>query len=442
VLINPKTKLEDLVYILNDSQATTIITEIRSLDEIEVIYNNAPYIKSRNRVIVQDKYVSDAAIIKANKEYFYPRSSKTVFIEEEDLEMTFIVQSKETAAFWQYTSGTTGKPKAVVHSAESMLRNTINFAQNTLQINSNDCIYSIPKMFFGYGLGNSLFFPIWLGATVLIDDKWPNIERVSHLIEKHNPTVLFAVPKIYGNLLKLEAPVDYSSIRLYYSAGSNLNAMLNTKWQKHTGRYITQGIGCTEIGHVYISTLPNEENINATGTPVEGFEVKLVHGDNDGLGELFVKPPYKLLGYHGLTHQDKFLEGNWYRTSDNFTLGAKGDYVFSSRVDDLFKVNGRMVVPSVVENYVLDNYAVNEAVFLAIEDEELSDVASCLCITLLDTTTNALVLKREIEADLTENFPSYMRPKLIQVFDNFEYNSNGKIIKSKILEKLIQPTLA
>ncbi len=441
VLINPKIKLEDLEYILKDSEATVIVSEIRPLKELETIFNSTPFISSRNKMIIQDKYVSDGSILKKNKEYFYPRSSKTIFIEEEDLEMSFVVKHQDAPAFWQYTSGTTGKPKAVVHSQLSMLSNTFNFAEQTLKITDKDCIYSIPKMFFGYGLGNSLFFPLWTGATVILDDHWPSMDRVTYLIQKHRPTILFAVPKIYGALLKYEKDTDYSSVRIFYSAGSNLNATVNNKWKETNGKFVTQGIGCTEIGHVYLSTTPTSENINATGKPVQGFNVRLKKDDEEELGELHVQPSYKLLGYHGNENQDKFLENNWYKTSDNFTQGKEGDYVFSSRVDDMFKINGRMVIPSIIENHVLENYAVNEAVFVALENEELSDVSSYLCITLLDTTTNETVLLRDLELDFSQNMPSYMRPNQIVVFDSFEYNSNGKIIKKKIIEQLRQPAL-
>ncbi|MFD0963071.1 AMP-binding protein [Pseudofulvibacter geojedonensis] len=441
VLINPKTKLEDLSYILNDSEATSVVSEIRPLKEIEEIFNCSLFLKSRNNIIIQDKYVSNQEIIRKNKEYFYPRFSKTVFIEEEDLEMTFVVKSKDEPAFWQYTSGTTGKPKAVVHSQMSMLSNTINFAQETLKITSKDRVYSIPKMFFGYGLGNSLFFPIWTGATVIIDDHWPSMDRITNIIEKYKPTVFFAVPKIYGALLKYEKEVNYGGVRIFYSAGSNLNATVNNKWKEATGKYVTQGIGCTEIGHVYISTIPTKENINATGVPVQGFNVKLVKEEGEEHGELYIQPSYKLLGYHGVKNQNKFIEDNWYKTSDNFSQDKEGDFIFSSRVDDMFKINGRMVVPSVIENYVLENYAVNEAVFVAIEDKKMSDVSSYLCITLLDNTTNASVLKGDLERKLSEKFPSYMCPKQVVVFDGFQYNSNGKIIKKNIIEQLKEPVL-
>ena len=155
---------------------------------MENIYNNCPYIDSRNKIIIQDRYISNLDVIKNNKEYFYPRSSKAFFLEEDEIEMSFVSRDKDAPAFWQYTSGTTGKPKAVIHSQISMLSNTINFAEKTLNITSEDKIYSIPKMFFGYGLGNSLFFPIWTGAKVLIDDNWPNEQTIVKNIKKFKPT--------------------------------------------------------------------------------------------------------------------------------------------------------------------------------------------------------------------------------------------------------------
>lgn len=441
ILINPKIKLSELEYILNDSGAKALVSEIRPLSEVEKIYESSSFLESRNKIIIQDRYVSDREIIRTNREYYYPRSSKVAFIEEEDRQMSFIERDKDAPAFWQYTSGTTGKPKAVVHSQISMLSNTVNFAEKTLKITKDDCIYSIPKMFFGYGLGNSLFFPLWTGASVIIDNKWPNIDRITNLIETHKPTVFFAVPKIYGALLKNNISNDFTRIRIFYSAGSNLNTTVNRKWKEVTGKYITQGIGCTEIGHVYVSTIPSEENINTTGKPIDGFKVKLNREEGEELGELYVQPPFKLLGYNNVENQNKFLVNNWYRTSDNFTQDKDENYIFSSRVDDMFKINGRMVAPSVVENFVLEHFPINEAVFLAIEDKTMSDVTSHLCLTLTNKMTNEEELIKAIKNDLIAKMPSYMRPQKISIFDGFEYNSNGKIIKKEIIEQLKQTDL-
>lgn len=438
ILINPKTTLADLNYILKDSGAEAFVSEIRELSELEIIYKENPFIISRNRIIIQDKYVSDLEIIKNNKEYFYPRSSKSFFIEDEDLEMQFIYKLADEPAFWQYTSGTTGKPKAVIHSQVSMISNTVNFAEKTLKISQEDTIFSVSKMFFGYGLGNSLFFPIWTGAKVIIEDTWPSPKNLIEIIEKNKPTVFFAVPKVYGLLCnQILDNIDLSGVRIFYSAGSNLNAILNQKWHFKTSKYITQGIGCTEIGHVYISTKPSRENIQVTGKPVPGFLVKIDNSvDLQNSGELLVKPSYPLLGYKDKNIQGKFLNDNWYRTGDKFVTDSEGNYKFISRVDDLFKVNGRVVVPSTIENYVIENYPVNEALLIGVENENKSDTDSHLFITVKEKIIRDEAMILEIKDSLKSNMPSFMCPKTISIIDKFEYNSNGKIIKSSIVKRL------
>lgn len=440
ILINPKTKLKDLLYILKDSKASVVVTEILSLEDVENIYNNCPYIDSRNKIIIQDRYISNLDVIKNNKEYFYPRSSKAFFLEEDEIEMSFVSRDKDAPAFWQYTSGTTGKPKAVIHSQISMLSNTINFAEKTLNITSEDKIYSIPKMFFGYGLGNSLFFPIWTGAKVLIDDNWPNEQTIVKNIKKFKPTIFFAIPKIYKSLLNKENLKDYENVRIFYSAGHNLNSLVNKNWKQLTGKNVTQGIGCTEIGHVYISNIPTKENINSTGIPINGFDVKINLDSENNSGELYVRPTYSLLGYNGKNDKNKFSNDNWYKTGDNFSKDKDGDYKFLARIDEMFKVNGRKVIPSIIESYVLERYPVLEAIYLGIEDETFSDIITHLCL-VLKKPEDELKLIEEIKNDLNEKFESFLRPNNITIFEGFKYNSNGKIMKKEIKDHLSQTIL-
>ena len=216
--------------------------------------------------------------------------------------------------------------------------------------------------------------------------------------------------------------------------------MVNKNWKQLTGKNVTQGIGCTEIGHVYISNIPTKENINSTGIPINGFDVKINLDSENNSGELYVRPTYSLLGYNGKNDKNKFSNDNWYKTGDNFSKDKDGDYKFLARIDEMFKVNGRKVIPSIIESYVLERYPVLEAIYLGIEDETFSDIITHLCL-VLKKPEDELKLIEEIKNDLNEKFESFLRPNNITIFEGFKYNSNGKIMKKEIKDHLSQTIL-
>lgn len=434
VPLNPKLKNSDLSYILNDSRATAIVIEKKSLEEIEEIFNSSKYLAYRDKIIIQDRYFRD------NEECFYSKNSKIESIKIEK-NFNFLLKKGDTPCFWQYTSGTTGNPKAVIHSQISIIKNIKNFAVGVLGINEDDIIYSTSKMFFGYGLGNSLFTPLYTGAAVILDDRWASLLNIKENIEVYSPTIWFSVPKLYSTILRENFQIKHlERIRVFYSSGSNLNAKSNMNWQKYSGIAVTQGIGCTEIGHIFLSNIPGKENLKATGIPLSSFNIKIVNDEGKNvevgqIGELWVQPPFNLLGYWEkpeLTNE-KFSKDNWYRTGDYFCQDQTGNYIYQSRIDDFFKVNGRMVAPSIIENEVKEYFDVSEAVFIAIDNEQTSDVDTVLCLVPINMA-DKLSLKVAIAEYFSNNRLSYMSPNMIMFFHDFQYNVNGKIIRKEVIK--------
>lgn len=410
VPVNPKTDLPTLEHMLLDSRAAVVITDKEEWERIRPALATSPFL-SPERIFTDDAL---------------PFSDVPV-------PLTYYRRKPGSVAFWQYTSGTTGKPKAVQHSQDAMLASTRHFAMETLGIGPQDRIYSIAKMFFGYGLGNSFFFPLLTGASVLLDDAWPAIDHITANIVQYRPTVFFGVPKIYAMLLKHRPPglqEVLQQARVFFSAGSTLPAWIYEAWMAYTGKPILDGIGSTEIGHVFLSNSPDSHTAGSTGQPVPGYQLRLEYatepiGGQQQVGELCVHTPYSLAGYWEdpeRTNQ-KFRDG-WYYTGDLFTMKSNGTYSYVGRKDELFKSNGRWVNPLSFEAALVSAVEhIEECVLL-----DLPDDTSLTCTLLLlvgrEDTRDAIL------AFIREQTESHYRPKDILYLPELPRNANGKLSRS------------
>lgn len=417
VPVNPKTDLPTLEHILLDSRAVMVIVDGEELERVRPALAASPFL-SPERIFTDD-----------------PATLHTVFTSPAKTTPAYYYRKPGSIAFWQYTSGTTGKPRAVQHSQDAMLMATRHFAEETLGIGPQDRIYSIPKMFFGYGLGNSFFFPLLTGAGVLLDDAWPTADNVTANICAYRPTVFFGVPKIYAMLLKhrpaglQEALQD---IRIFFSAGSALPASLYEAWKAYTGKPILDGIGSTEIGHVFLSNSPMSHAAGSTGNPVPGYQLRLEYtaeplSDRLQVGELCVRSPYALAGYweDPVRTSQKFRDG-WYYTGDLFSVDTNGTYCYFGRKDELFKSKGRWVNPLAFESALVN---------------AVSDVEECVLLDLPDdeslTCTLLLLVAKEHTRDTVMQFihertESHYRPKEILYLPELPRNANGKLSRAEL----------
>jgi len=344
--------------------------------------------------------------------------------------------ASDQPCYLQFTSGSTGEAKAVIHTFDNTVATCRLFAKQHLNIGSDDVVYAVPKLFFGYGMGNTLFFPLYTGAAAILDSNWPTPEGVRQNIERFRPSVLFAVPAIY-RALRGEAGLIAECVRLAVSAGSSLPESEFQYWQAH-GIEICDGIGATEVCHIFLANQPGDARPGRTGKPLLGIDCELVdqHGrrviNSDDVGVLRVKGPILAKGYWAMeaATAERFVDG-WYRTGDLFSIDAEGFYCHHGREDDRFKVNGRWVTPLPVEKAICEAFpAVAEAALVPSTDEH-DTLPPTLFVTATDPTENGV--SREIEDWLDGRFPSHVRPRTVIHINGMPRNHNGKVMRSALV---------
>lgn len=420
ILINPRLTTSSLKYILTDSMARVCILE------------NNHFQADRNELLPLIDQQEILLISQSACEEFFSTDIN-------DIEMTSYYHANiSDLTVVQYTSGTTGQPKGIMHSAYAILSSCELFAKMYLKLNSNDILYSIPKTFFGYGFSNSLFFPFYMGASAILDEAWPTTASIANNIKHFLPTVLFAVPTVYKNLIELDVENSgIDKIRLYFSAGAHLPQELFLAWQSKYATPIYDGLGATEMYHVFLSN--NEENFSegSTGKIVPGYQYKLVNSYEEEVllgeqGVMLVNGPTVALGYLGKQELtlSRFKEG-WYRTGDIFVEDAEGFLYYKGREDDLFKVKGRWIVPAEIELYVKKEFSMIRDAFLVPGENDELEIKPVLFLGMDVHDEN---ITESITRRLAAFFESYKVPVLCVLLTEFPYNDNGKILR-KVLSQ-------
>jgi benzoate-CoA ligase family protein len=286
---------------------------------------------------------------------------------------------RDDICFWLYTSGSTGKPKAAVHTHADLALTDALYAKPFLGIGETDVCYSVAKLFFAYGLGNALTFPMAAGATTILLPDRPTPELVAAILKKHQVTVFYAVPTFYAAFLASPQAPERGETRLRrcVSAGEALPADVGRRWSERYGADILDGIGSTEMLHIYVSNRAGEVKYGTTGKPVPGYDVRLV--DDDGrvvekrgeMGELQVRGPTSAMLYWNNREQSRatFL-GEWTRSGDKYLEDDEGYYVYCGRRDDMLKVGGIYVSPFEVEAALQSHPEVLEAAVVGWPDED------------------------------------------------------------------------
>jgi benzoate-CoA ligase family protein len=340
--------------------------------------------------------------------------------------------SPDSPAFWLYTSGTTGTPKGAMHRHGSVQVVCETYGQRVLGIRPGDRCLSAAKAFFAYGLGNSVLFPLSAGAASVLLAPPSRPDLIAETAGKYGATLFFGGPTFFANMLRAEMPPDsLRGVRLAASAGEALPAALYARWTERFGIDIIDGIGMTEVLHIFLSNAPGAVRPGTTGVAVPGYELRLIDEDTGQEitaagtpGTLFVRGASAATGYWAQYDASRLVfQGEWLRTGDTYVRDADGYYACLGRTGDMIKASGIWVSPMEVEARLLAHPAVAQAVVVAAPDTDSLEKP----VAYVVLTPGATVTEAELIEHCRQGLPSFKRPRAVIVTDGFPTTATGKI---------------
>ena len=345
----------------------------------------------------------------------------------------------DDACFWLYSSGSTGTPKGTVHVHSTLVVTAELYARPILGIREGDVVFSAAKLFFAYGLGNALAFPLAVGATTVLMAERPTPAAVFKRLTERKPHIFYGVPTLYAALL---ADANFPQrealgLRICASAGEALPANLGQRWKERTGVDILDGIGSTEMGHIFLSNRPGEVRYGTTGRLVPGYEVRVV--DDAGqpvkageVGDLYIAGPTSAAYYWNQREKSRStFQGVWTRSGDKYSFDADGFYTYAGRSDDMLKVSGIYVSPVEVEGALISHEAVLEAAVVGHEDENRL-VKPKAYIVLKPGQSASDALKVALQQHVKDKLAPYKYPRWIEFIGELPKTATGKIQRFKL----------
>ena len=344
-------------------------------------------------------------------------------------------------AFWLYSSGSTGRPKGVVHSHDDIGVTVENYAKPILGIREDDICYSTTKAFHAYGLGNALTFPLSVGAASVLVRGRSTPPHIFATVNRCRPTLFFSVPALYAAMIKSRevAGVDFSTIRACVSAAEPLPAAVLERWRSITGLSILDGIGSTEMLHIYCSNTLEDVTPGSSGRPVPGYELRLSdeHGadvvEPDVAGDLLVRGESGASMYwHQSAKTRQCMRGEWFYTGDRYVMTPDGHYVYQGRADDMIKVGGLWVSPADVEACLVRNPNVSEAAVIGVTIDDVSRIkAFVICAS---PPEDGEALAAELRRWCKQNLRRYEYPHVVEFVEDLPRTPTGKVQRYKLRE--------
>lgn len=412
----------DLADLIAHSEAVALVIEASILD---VVRPHLPALERLRLVVVVDGVAPDAlafdTLCAAAPDALVPADTRA-----------------DDMCFWQYTSGTTGRPKGIVHRHADLAFVTERYGKAVIGMTEDDRSFSVAKLFFSYGLANSLTFPLAYGASAVLYPVRPDPRSVLDVVARERPTLFYGVPTAYAALLAAaEAEpyrVDLSSVRLCVSAGESLPAPLFERWKAHFGHEILDGIGSTEVGYIFISNVPGRVRPGTSGQVVPGYEAKVVDAQGDAvppgeIGDLWVRGDSTFSEYWNDSERtDRTIRDGWVVTGDKYSVDAEGYFRYAGRSDDMLKVGGIWVAPAVVEAAVAAHPAVLECAVVGRPDGD-GLVKPAAFVVLRDGAT---ATADEIAAFLADRIAPFSRPRWIHFVADLPKTPTGKIQRFRL----------
>ena len=413
----------DYEYMLNDSRARVAIVSAALLPLFGPLLDKVPTLE---RIVVAGSDEGENAL-------------GALMAEASDC-FEAVPTTCDDVCFWLYSSGSTGAPKGTVHIHSSLIQTAELYARPVLGIREDDVVFSAAKLFFAYGLGNGLTFPLAVGATTVLMAERPTPDAVYKRLCEHQPSIFYGVPTLYAALLASEScpSREALNLRMCASAGESLPEDIGRRWTERFGVPILDGIGSTEMLHIFLSNSPDDLRYGTTGKPVPGYQLRLVDDEGnvidapDQPGELQIAGPSSAVAYwnNRAKSRDTFL-GPWTRSGDKYTRTDDGYYVYKGRNDDMLKVSGIYVSPIEVESCLIDHEAVLEAAVVGLEDED-GLVKPKAFVVLKPNHRPGPEMAEVIKAHVKANLAPYKYPRWTEFVEELPKTATGKIQRFKL----------
>lgn len=346
---------------------------------------------------------------------------------------------RDEMAFWMYSSGSTGRPKGIVHLQHDMAYTAQSYAKHVLDIREDDICFSVPKIFFAYGFGNSLTFPLSVGASSVLYPGRPEPEAVFDCVERFRPTLFFGLPTLYNALLghSRAQAADLSGVRLCLSAAEVLSQELFDAWRDRFGLEIVEGLGSTELLHIYLSNTPGRKKVGSAGRPVPGYEIKVTTPDGDPVprgegGVMWVRGGSSAPFYWSRPEKTaETMRDGWIWTGDRLVEDADGFFTFAGRVDDLIKVSGQWVYPLEIELMLFEHDAVRECAVLGMEMPDRRMTLKAF-VVLEDGYVADDTMTTSLQSFVKSKLLPYKYPRVIDYIGSLPKTGSGKIDRQEL----------
>lgn len=458
---NPNAPIDDLAYVVDYIRASVVITTPEV--SMALAERLPPTPRPRAMLLVPDTPTGDdperRVVLPEPTGPTYTGQTASlarVIMEGRDLDTALPRMRRDDPAVWLFTSGSTGRAKAAMHTHRDFAYNTEVYAKQTVGYRMRDVAISVPRLFFGYATGTNLWFPFAVGATVGLFSERPTAESLYQAIERYQPTIVTNVPTMLGKLLDLdderrargEPGLDLSCVRFHLSAGEALPPALLTRFLARFGGEVYDGIGSAEMFHIYCSNRPGDVVPGSLGRAVEGYQLAVLAEDATGpgapplppgeIGVLWVKGDSVAQGYFQDRDKSwKTFHGHWCRTGNLFRIDERGYLWFSGRADNLFKVGGLFVAPLEVEDCLLAHAAVSGVAVIAAVEDGLTKPKAIVVVrpearARVVTTTGRLELTAELQEHVRARLSKHKYPRWIVYVDELPKNDRGKVDKKAL----------
>jgi 4-hydroxybenzoate-CoA ligase len=421
VLLNTRITVDQYRYLLEDSRSKAVFVSAALLPLIEEAAVGLPDLK---KIVVvgggpASKLRLDALLAAENEGSAPARTCA------------------DDVAYWLYSSGTTGMPKGVMHVHSSPRFVAESAGKRRIGYREDDVVFSAARLFFSYGLGNAMFCPMWVGATSVFYPERPTPQTVFEVLRGYQPTMFFAVPTLYAAILadpECTAKNTSGRLRLCFSAGEPLPAHIGIAWRERFGVDIVNGVGSTEMGHLFLTNLPAAVEYGTSGVPVHGYELRLVGEEgqdvaDDEIGELLVNGNSAAAGYWNQREKSRrTFVGEWTRTGDKYFRRPDGVYTYCGRTDDMFKVSGIWVSPFEVEEALTSHPLVIEAAVVPAEDSDgLIKPKAYVVLGDCAASDSDQALYEELKVHVKRTIGPWKYPRWIVFVDDLPRTPSGKL---------------